>query len=104
VDRANNTFRELQEIAFQEFEIPENKRHNFRLRAFNVAHGIALDTYSGRENDTLQVLKIYPLKTLLLEEKAEDAVFEDYDPDSILVKLNPWRPDLPSLLEEYLQP
>jgi hypothetical protein len=31
-----------------------------------------LDTYSGRENETLEVLKIYPLKTLALEEKKDD--------------------------------
>lgn len=78
-------------MAFEEFEVPENKKQNFRLRAFNVAHGIPLDTYTGREEESLQVLKIYPLKTLLLEEKEENQEFEDYDPDSILVKLNPWR-------------
>lgn len=31
-------------------------------------------------------------------------MFEDYDPNSILVKLNPWRADMPSLLEEDLKP
>lgn len=40
-------------MAFEEFEVPENQRQNFRLRAYNVAHGIPLDTYSGREEDSL---------------------------------------------------
>ena len=29
------------------------QRENFRLRAFNVQYKIMLDTYSGRENETL---------------------------------------------------
>ena len=44
-------------------------RENFRLRAYNVQSKIMLDTYDGRENETLEVLRIYPMKTLALEEK-----------------------------------
>ena len=32
----------------------EKQRENFRLRAFNVQYKIMLDTYTGRENETLQ--------------------------------------------------
>ena len=42
-----------------------------------------LDTYSDREKQTLQDLKIYPLKTLALEEKLPEEAFEDYDPNSM---------------------
>ena len=35
-----------------------------------------LDTYDDRENDTLEVLKIYPMKTLAFEEKADEDKFE----------------------------
>ena len=63
-----------------------------------------LDTYSGRENETLQQLKIYPMKTLALEEKTSDETFDEYDPDSMLIKVNFWRPGLEALTDEILQP
>jgi len=63
-----------------------------------------LDTYTGREKDTLEVLKIYPMKTLALEEKLEGEDFEEYDPDSMVLKVNVWRPALTSLIEEVLEP
>jgi hypothetical protein len=50
------------------------------------------------------VLKIYPLKTLLLEEKEEEQVFEEYDPESIEVKVNFWRLGMESLTEDGLKP
>jgi len=64
---------------------------NFRLRAYNVQYKIMLDTYTNRENETLEVLKIYPMKTLALEEKGDEDMFEDYDPNQIVVKINLWR-------------
>ena len=63
-----------------------------------------LDTYTGRERETLQQLKIYPMKTLALEEKLQHESFEDYDPDSMLIKVNFWRPGLEALNEEVLCP
>ena len=39
-----------------------------------------LDTYTGKENDSLEVLKIYPMKTLAFEEKLSTETFEEYDP------------------------
>ena len=63
-----------------------------------------LDTYEEKESDTLEVLKIYPLKTLALEEKTDSEEFEKYDPNLIVVKINLWREGLTSLIEEVLQP
>ena len=40
-----------------------------------------LDTYTGREQETLEVLKIYPMKTLALEEKLTEEAFTEYDPN-----------------------
>jgi hypothetical protein len=31
-------------------------------------------------------------------------MFEEYDPDSMVIKVNVWRPSLTSLAEEVLQP
>jgi hypothetical protein len=82
----------------------EKERHNFRLRYFNTQYKIMLDSYTGRENESLQQLKIYPMRTLALEEKLENEVFEDYDPNSIQIKINFWREGLEALTEEVLQP
>ena len=63
-----------------------------------------METYTGREQETLEVLKIYPMKTLALEEKLPDVQFEEYDPDSMIVKVNVWRPGFTSLVEDVLLP
>ena len=59
------------------------QRENFRLRMYNVQHKIMLDTFTGREDETLRSLKIYPMRTLAFEEKGPEEMFEDYDPDSM---------------------
>lgn len=43
---------------------------NFRIRAYNVQNRIMMETFTGLESETLEVLKIYPMKTLVLEEKS----------------------------------
>ena len=63
-----------------------------------------LDTFTDREKQTLRALKIYPMRTLALEEKLSDEIFEDYDPDSMQIKVNFWRDGLESLTEEVLKP
>lgn len=50
-----------------------------------------LDTYTGRDHDSLEILKIYPMKTLAFEEKLATDCFEEYDPNQMVVKLNCWR-------------
>lgn len=63
-----------------------------------------LDTYTGRDNDSLEVLKIYPMKTLAFEEKLPHETFDDYDPSQMVVKVNLWRADIQSLSEDVLKP
>ena len=63
-----------------------------------------LDTFTDREKQTLRALKIYPMRTLALEEKLSEEIFEDYDPDSMQIKVNYWRDGLESLTEEVLKP
>ena len=67
------------------------KKDNFRLRAFNIAHRILTDTYTGGESETLEALKIYPMRTLALEEKGDEDMFEEYDPNQMEIKINVWR-------------
>ena len=63
-----------------------------------------LDTYSGRDTETLQQLKIYPMKTLAFEEKLPEEVFEDYDSNVMEIKVNFWRSGLQALSENVLNP
>ena len=73
VDRRQDTYATFFDTVFKEFFVNESQsgkmRENFRLRAYNVQSKIMLDTYDGRENETLEVLRIYPMKTLAFEEK-----------------------------------
>ena len=107
VDRAIDTYTSFYDMVYKDIIGDENsakQRENFRLRAFNVQHKIMLDTYSGRENQTLQELKIYPLKTLAFEEKLPKETFEDYDPNTMQIKVNFWRSGLEALTDEVLKP
>ena len=107
VDRREDSYSSFFDMVYKEFigdENPDKKRENFRLRAYNVQYQIMLDTYTGRENETLEVLKIYPMKTLAFEEKGDDDDFVEYDPDSMIVKVNLWKEGLNSLNEESLKP
>ena len=70
VDRKADTYESLKTKAMAEF-FGEGKADSelFRLRAYNVQFKILMDTYEGREDLTLELLKIYPMKTLALEER-----------------------------------
>ena len=62
------------------------------------------DTYTGGEQETLEALKIYPMRTYALEEKGDEEMFEEYDPSMMEIKINIWRPHLTDILEETLLP
>jgi hypothetical protein len=64
---------------------------NYRIRAYNVQNKIMMETFTGLESETLEMLKIYPMKTLIIEEKSAGTVFSEYDPLCIVVKINIWR-------------
>jgi len=69
-----------------------------------VHNRIMMETYSKSESKSLQEMNIYPMRTLILEQKENDAVFEEYDPQSMVVKINLWRANIESLSEEILKP
>lgn len=106
VDRREDTYSTFFDKVYTEFigDSPDKDQANFRLRAYNVQYRIMLDTYTGRENDSLEVLKIYPMKTLAFEEKQPSQVFEEYDPNQMVVKVNVWRDGIQSLSEDVLKP
>jgi hypothetical protein len=63
-----------------------------------------METYTGMENLSLENLKIYPMKTLILEQKSPGTQFVEYDPTSMIVKINIWREGITSLSEDILNP
>ena len=63
-----------------------------------------METYSGLESASLEELRIYPMKTLLLEMKDAAEQFEEYDPTRMVVKINVWREGIQALTEECLRP
>jgi len=57
VDRSEDTYCSFFDMVYKEVIGDDNadkQRENFRLRAFNVQYKIMLDTYTGREIETLQ--------------------------------------------------
>ena len=58
-----------------------------------------LDTYQGREDLTLEQLKIYPMKTLALEKReTQDEPWEAYDPNLMEIRLTKW---VPGIIEQF---
>ena len=82
VDRKVDTYESLKEMVMNEMFTKERPDSSlYRLRAYNVQFGILTETYSGKEDLTLEQLKIYPMKTLALEEKwSQDTPWTEYDP------------------------
>ena len=95
VDRSVDTYTSIKKMALTEFFGEQADADLYRLRAFNVQFSIMMDTYEGREDLTLQQLKIYPMKTLALEERqSKDSPFEAYDPTKMQIKINIWTKDI----------
>jgi hypothetical protein len=67
VDRKEDTYNTLFREVLTQFCIKIEDSTNFRLRAYNVHNRIMMETYTGQEDFCLEGLKIYPMKTLILE-------------------------------------
>lgn len=106
VDRREDTYATFFDKVYKEFvgDNESKNRTNFRLRAYNVQYKIMLDTYTNRDNESLEQLKIYPMKTLAFEEKITTDSFEEYDPNTMVIKINWWRMGIVSLSEDVLKP
>ena len=88
VDRKVDTYISLKQLVLKEYFGDQVSDSLYRLRAFNVQFEIMLDTYQGREDLTLEQLKIYPMKTLALENReTEDQPWEAYDPNLMEIRL-----------------
>ena len=88
VDRKTDTYHSLKQLVLKEYFGDQADPSLYRLRAFNVQFEIMLDTYQGREDLTLEQLKIYPMKTLALERReTQDQPWEAYDPNLMEIRL-----------------
>jgi hypothetical protein len=54
-----------------------------------------MDTYEGREDLTLEQLKIYPMKTMAFEQKESiDTPWKVYDPNLMQIRIILWEKDM----------
>jgi hypothetical protein len=103
VNRKEDPLNSLLLQAISEFGI-EIGLENCRLRAYNIVNKVMQDTYTDKETESFEVLKIFPLKTLALETKTSDQIFDEYDPNQIILKVNAWRRGITVLDEDTLKP
>ena len=54
VDRKVDTYKTVKELIMKEYEIEEKDEALFRVRMYNVQFKILMDTYEGREDQTLE--------------------------------------------------
>lgn len=105
VDRFKDTYTTLLQESFKLFEITDPAvQATYRLRSYNVHNRIMGETYKGGELKSLEELRIYPYRTLILEQKQAGIEFEDYDPTLITIKINLFREGIESLSESELKP
>lgn len=62
------------------------------------------DTFTGKEERSLQELCFSENKTVMVETKASHEQFEEYDAHLLMIKLNMWREGIESLDENILKP
>lgn len=61
-----------------------------RLRRFDAATGVLGETFGRKEQDSLLAVSMYPSSILALETRTDDQVFEDFNPNLMLVRLMVW--------------
>ena len=66
------------------------KMQNYRLRLYNAVSDTKLDTYGGREKQTLEQLKIGSHKHMLLEVKKDSEIFEQFLTGFITLRIVLW--------------
>ena len=71
-------FREFRESVFKKYKITDTQ--NCRMRLFNRLRDEMLSDFKGKDEISLQKLKINSVKSFIIEEKLTEEIFEDYDP------------------------
>ncbi|CAG9310433.1 unnamed protein product [Blepharisma stoltei] len=90
--RKDATLHDLKRKVMGEFHVEELRDEDTRLRNYNALQDVYLNTYTGKENWTIESLMILNHYTLVLETKEPDEVFVDYNPNQFAVKVYRWNP------------
>lgn len=67
----------------------------WRLRGYSFVNRSLTESFTGKESLPLTELQLPP--NLIIETKAENEEFEDYDPLKIALFVNIWKDDLNSM-------
>jgi hypothetical protein len=81
------------------------KADNVRLRLYNAANDIKLDTFTGMGQKTLSQLNIRSYQSFLLEIKSNSEEFEEFVPGFMSIRIALWEenPKATSLDEKNLK-
>lgn len=81
------------------------KAENVRLRLYNAVSDIKLDTFTGREEQSLGELGLRSYQTLLLEVKSEGEEFEEFVAGFMSIRVALWEDNgsVLSLEEKHLR-
>ena len=92
VNRKTDSLEHLLRLVVKEFKLEDEgiEIGNCRLRSFNVVNEVLSDTFTGREKRNFDTLKIFNMKTMALEVKEPEEIFEEYDPNLINLKIYVW--------------
>lgn len=77
------------------FDLTENQipLKNSRLRFYNPVSDTKLDTFTDKQNCTLEQLKIGSFRSLIIETKKEEEVFEEFIAGKINLRVVLWEID-----------
>jgi len=94
--KTTNTYKELLDETIKIYNLQVDVK-NCRLRTYSSHTDTMAETYHGREEETLESLKIGNYKTLALEIKKDDEIFEDFDENKTSLRTIIWTPEVPTL-------
>ena len=81
---------DLLQMVLRDFTIEHVSRSDVRLRSYLPQSDSYLESYDGKEELTLEELKLTSYKSLALEQKDPGDVFQPYDPQAVFVKVVLW--------------
>ena len=91
--KTTNTYQDLLLETLKSYNLQLDPK-NCRLRVYSTHTDTMAETFSGKEEQTLESLKIGNYKTLALEIKKDDEVFEEYDENKTSLRAIIWTPDV----------
>jgi ubiquitin C-terminal hydrolase len=88
---------ELKVKAIQEFQIADFTPENLRLRGYSPYQDTYQETYTGRDQQSIEALNIYNYKNMILETKKPEEEFEEYLAQGMSLKVSVWDDTIPAM-------